>query len=110
MAVTKQFIHSFIAFWLIFALMLPTAIEISHGYECHDHATSSDEIAINFGEVTQDCCTFHFNLQSFNYSIISYIEIIELFKTNKVETHLSSLIRSAIIDLPQLRGPPGILC
>jgi len=109
MAVSKQFIQSFMAFSLLVALMLPLSIQLSHSYEKHEHTVCSDETTVHFHEADQDCSAFHFNLQTFNFEITSDIEIIEVFNNKAVDIQFKFVLHSTIINLPQLRGPPSIL-
>lgn len=109
MTVAKQYIQLFTALLLVFALMLPTAIQFSHSYENHEHTVCNDEQSTHYHEANQDCSVCHFLQQSFNYNLISYIEIIEIYNTKKVENNFSSLPHSVKTHTPHLRGPPFIL-
>ncbi len=109
MIVVKQIFKVFTALLLVFALMLPTAIQFSHIYENHEHVICNDDQSIHYHEAVPDCSVCHFHQQSFNYDLISYIEIIEIYNTKKTEDHFSSSLHSLKINRPQLRGPPSIL-
>ncbi len=109
MFIGKQFIQVFFALLLTFALMLPAAIQFSHVFEDHEHVVCNDQQSTHYHETSQDCSVCHFHQQSFNYELLSYVEIIEIYNTKKIESHFSSSRHDFKINSHHLRGPPSIL-
>lgn len=109
MIVEKQFVKSFIALLLTFALMLPVVIQFSHNYESHQHTVCNNEQSTHYHKAAPDCSTCDFHIQSFNFDIISYTEIVEIYNTKEVKNNFNALVHSIKINTLQLRGPPSIL-
>ncbi|TXD84515.1 hypothetical protein ESY86_05505 [Subsaximicrobium wynnwilliamsii] len=103
---TKQIGKNIAAFLLLVALMFPTAIQLLHSCEGHEHIAYEGSSSQIHQEVS-DCHICDFHLASFNYDISEYPNFHLPIIPVKIETDLSSLqLHSFITTNTQLRAPP----
>jgi len=98
-------VKNFTATIFVFALLLPTAVQIAHAFESHEHKTCT-ELSTHIHEKQLDCsiCDFHFS--NFNFTLHKYSEFAVLHGYDNAQT---------VYLLPEftpnythyfLRGPP----
>lgn len=94
---------------LLWALMLPTAIQFSHIFKGHEHVDCKGQ-STHIHEDVPDCQTCHFHLASFNYEIADYPELLDPALPISPENYFSCpLFHSFKVTNTQLRAPPHFL-
>lgn len=107
MGYKKQIVKSIASLVLLVALVLPTAIQFIHVFECnHEHdALAHEKTTIHEPSSKCDICSFH--LTSFDYNLEVYPNLIlpEIpFRVNVKVTPL--YLRTITVTNTQLRAPP----
>ncbi|MDB4180900.1 hypothetical protein N9611_01455 [Flavobacteriaceae bacterium] len=106
MYLTNKFGKIFAALLLLLAIMLPTAIQVSHMIEGHEDVACNDHSThFHKSEKTCEICVFHISLIS--YDIAKYPDLILAQISVKVNTTYTSLqLYFSTLTNNQLRGPP----
>jgi len=106
MYLNNQLGKNIAALLLLLAIMLPTAIQVSHMIEGHEDVACNDHSThFHKSEKTCEICVFHISLIS--YDIAKYPDLILAQISVKVNTTYTSLqLYFYTLTNNQLRGPP----
>ena len=106
MYLNNQLGKNIAALLLLLAILLPTAIQVSHMIEGHDDVACNDHSThFHKSEKTCEICAFH--LTSFSYNIATYPDLLLVHISVKVNTTYTSLqLYFSTLTNNQLRGPP----
>lgn len=85
---------------------MPSAIQLSHCCDSHEHVVCNDEQTTHYHEASQDCHICHFQQHSFNYNLTSLIEIIEVEYKTVLKNQYLFLVNTSKKRTFLLRGPP----
>ena len=106
MGLNKQFGKHIAAFVLVLALMLPSAVQLFHVLEGHEHVACNDhKIHVHATKEKCEICSFHFT--SFHFEAVKILDL--LVQKQFVERTIdftSLLFHSFKITNAQLRAPP----
>ncbi|MUH35803.1 hypothetical protein D9O36_08130 [Zobellia amurskyensis] len=103
---SKQIVKSITAFVLFCALLFPSAVQVFHFFEGHEHEVCNDS-SEHYHEAPTDCSVYHIQLTSFSYDFSIFPDIIPF----EYAQHNEQLFSSVVIDSYsktnfQLRAPP----
>lgn len=106
MGLTKQFGKSIVSFVLLMALMIPSAVQLSHMLEGHEHEVCTDQDT-HICQTIEKCevCSFQFTPFNFEIAGLSDLEVSKAFVKRAVQI-TSLLFHSFHITNAQLRAPP----
>ena len=94
------------ALLLFVAVMLPSAVQLIHVFDGHEHVACTEHTThIHQTVIKCDICSFH--LTSYNYDIAQYPNLLVPEIPVKLEVNFASLkLHSFKITNTQLRAPP----
>ncbi len=92
---------------LVFALLIPAAIQFSHAFENHKHEVCT-EVATHIHPEKMDCslCDFHFS--TFNFEVQSFQPLLVPKTFLKTITAEVSSLKNTKYGHSQQRGPPSL--
>ena len=108
----KTFIASIfkvLAIVLTLAVLLPSAIKLSHAFNHHQHEVceNDDKGNTHFHEIDLDCEFYKFKLNTNYFDFVNSDDTVILKDYSKVESSLYVYLRSHQQEISYLRGPPS---
>ncbi|QNJ98645.1 hypothetical protein [Constantimarinum furrinae] len=95
----------FITFFLIGILLFPSAVQVIHSVEGHEHNVCSD-FSTHVHENKTDCELCHFHYAPFEYRFSAITEGVEIFTITALDSNYQFLSGNFTAPNTPLRGPP----
>lgn len=98
--------RNYISAIFLFALLLPTAIQVVHAFEKHEHTVCTSINDDHFHEKELECSLLHYQLQVFSYTTASNYAVIPLHFYKTTYNEQPQVLSVVYTDKKNTRGPP----
>lgn len=95
-----------IALLSLFVLLLPSAIQLAHTFENHEHTVCTSTDNQHFHEQELDCSQLHFNFEVFSFTATSNYAVIPQHFYKKEYNEQPQLVSVVYSEKKSSRGPP----
>ena len=101
----KKYITSF----FLFALLLPTAIQVAHAFEEHEHVVCISKSEKHLHELENDCGDLHLQLTVFNYNFNNPNSLFNEFDYQNITINKSQQLITNYSSKKSSRAPPIVI-
>jgi hypothetical protein len=103
--ITEKLNSYFISFLLIGTLLFPSAVQVVHDLEGHEHTVCSD-FSTHVHENKTDCDLCHFHSSPFEYQFDTSSGVIKISTERQIECFYTFISSKYSSPNNPLRGPP----
>ena len=101
--------RTYIATIFLFALLLPTAIQVIHSFEEHEHVACTSNINKHIHELDNDCGELHLHIKVFYYELYSPSTLLNNKVFAKNTLHKPQQLKTHYFSNKSSRGPPIVI-